>query len=228
MTEGNYVNKKKLPGGLERLSKRINKLGMDFGIWVEPEMVNEKSNLYKLHPEWVIKTAYRKQSLGRHQYILDLSNQEVVDYLFDAMKDVFSRSKCKYVKWDMNRIFSEYYAPSLEADKMNELCHRYYIGLYQLMGRLVKEFPHILFEGCSAGGNRFDLGILSYMPQIWASDNSDAMSRVYIQKGYSYGYPLSTLGCHVSDIPNHQTLRTPSIDTRYNVASMGYLVMNVI
>ena len=112
-------------------------------------MVNEKSNLFKQHPEWVIKTPHRKQSLGRHQYMLDLSNQEVVDYLFDAMKDVFSRSKCKYVKWDMNRILSEYYTPSLEADKMNELCHRYYIGLNQLMGRLVKEFPHILFEGCS-------------------------------------------------------------------------------
>lgn len=218
-----YVNKKKLPGGLERLSKKINKLGLDFGIWVEPEMVNEKSNLFKQHPEWVIKTPHRKQSLGRHQYMLDLSNQEVVDYLFDAMKDVFTRSRCKYVKWDMNRILSEYYTPSLEADKMNELCHRYYIGLYQLMDRLVKEFPNVLFEGCSGGGNRFDLGILSYMPQIWASDNSDAMSRVYIQKGYSYGYPLSTLGCHVSDIPNHQTLRTPSIDTRYNVASMGLL-----
>lgn len=218
-----YVNKKKLPGGLERLSKRINKLGLDFGIWVEPEMVNEKSELYKNHPEWVIKTEHRKQSLGRHQYILDLSNQEVVDYLFDAMKDVFTRSKCKYVKWDMNRIFSEYYTPALEADRMNELVHRYYIGLYQLMDRLTKEFPHVLFEGCSGGGNRFDLGILSYMPQIWASDNSDAMSRVYIQKGYSYGYPLSTLGCHVSDVPNHQTLRTPSIDTRYNVATMGML-----
>ena len=218
-----YVNYKKLPGGLERLSKKINKLGMDFGIWVEPEMVNEKSNLFRNHPEWVIKTPHRVQSLGRHQYILDLSNQEVVDFLFDAMSDVFTRSSCKYVKWDMNRIFSEYFTPSLESERMNELAHRYYMGLYQLMGRLVKTFPHILFEGCSAGGNRFDLGILSYMPQIWASDNSDAMSRVYIQKGYSYGYPLSTLGCHVSDIPNHQTLRTPTVDTRYNVASMGLL-----
>jgi len=218
-----YVNKKKLPGGLERLSKRINKLGMDFGIWVEPEMVNEKSNLYKAHPEWVIKTPNRVQSLGRHQYILDLSNQDVVDYLFESMKDVFTRSNCKYVKWDMNRIFSEYFSSSLKEEKMNELSHRYVVGLYQLMDRLVKAFPHVLFEGCSGGGNRFDLGILSYMPQIWASDNSDAMSRIMIQRGYSYGYPLSTLGCHVSDIPNHQTLRTSSVDTRYNVAFTGLL-----
>lgn len=221
---GDWVdNKKKLPHGLFGLSQKIHNMGMKFGIWVEPEMINEKSDLYKLHPDWVIKDPNRKQSLGRHQMILDLSQDEVVDWLIKTMSDVFTRSNCDYVKWDMNRIFSDYFSPKLEPKKMKELSHRYYMGFYRLMDNLTRSFPHILFEGCASGGNRFDLGMLCYFPQIWASDNTDAKSRVDIQEGYSYGYPLSTLGCHVSDIPNHQTLRNCSIQTRYNVAFFGSL-----
>lgn len=216
-------NKKKLPQGLKGLSKKINDLGMDFGIWVEPEMISENSLLYKKHPEWVIKNPNAPQSLGRHQMILDLSQDEVVDYLIDVLSDIFKRSNCKYVKWDMNRIFSDYFSQKLDGKHMKELSHRYYIGFYRLMEELTSRFPYILFEGCASGGNRFDLGILSYFPQIWASDNSDARGRMEIQEGYSYGYPLSTLGCHVSDIPNHQTLRKCSLYTRYNVAFFGNL-----
>lgn len=218
-----YDNKKKLPQGLKGLSKKINNLGMDFGIWVEPEMISENSKLYRDHPDWVIKNPNTTQSLGRHQMILDLSQDEVVNYLIDVFSDVFTRSNCKYVKWDMNRIFSDYFSQKLDKKHMKELSHRYYIGFYRLMEVLTSRFPHILFEGCSSGGNRFDLGILSYFPQIWASDNSDARARMDIQQGYSYGYPLSTLGCHVSDIPNHQTLRNCSLTTRYNVAFFGNL-----
>lgn len=216
-------NNKKLPHGLKGLAEKINKLGMDFGIWVEPECVNEKSILYKEHPEWVVKLKNHHHSLGRNQMILDLSNLDCVNYLIDAMSYVFSQGNIKYVKWDMNRIFSDYYSQTLDKERMNEFSHRYVIGLYKLLNSLVKRFPHILFESCSSGGNRFDLGMLVYMPQTWASDNSDALSRTYIQKGYSYGYPLTTLGCHVSSSPNHQTLRNSLLESRFNVALFGQL-----
>lgn len=216
-------NRKKLPNGLKGLCKKINKLGMDFGVWVEPENVNEKSSLYQEHPEWVIKLKDHHHSCGRNQMILDLSNEDVINYLIDSMSYVFSQGNIKYVKWDMNRIFSDYYSQTLESSKMNELSHRYVMGLYKLMGTLVNKFPHILFESCAGGGNRFDLGMLCFMPQTWASDNSDAVERTRIQKGYSYGYPLSTLGCHVSSCPNHQTLRNTTLETRFFVASLGQL-----
>ena len=216
-------NFKKLPKGIKGLCKKINKLGLDFGIWVEPEAVNEKSSLYKNHPEWAIKRKDKHHSLGRNEMLLDLSNQEVVDYLIDSMSYVFSQGNIKYVKWDMNRIFSDYYSQTLDPKRMNELSHRYVKGLYHLINTLMNKFPHILFESCSGGGNRFDLGMLSFMPQTWASDNSDAVSRITIQKGYSYAYPLTTLGCHVSSSPNHQTLRTSSLESRFNVASLGLL-----
>ena len=215
-------NKKKLPKGLLGLSKRINKIGMDFGIWVEPESVNERSKLYQEHPEWALRNLNRHHSEGRNQMLLDLSNDEVVDYLIDSMTYVFSQG-VKYVKWDMNRIFSDYYSPTLEKEKMNELAHRYMIGLYRLLDTLTKRFPHILFESCAGGGNRFDLGMLCFMPQTWGSDNSDAISRVTIQRGYSYGYPLNTVGSHVSSSPNHQTLRNSTLESRFNIACLGQL-----
>lgn len=218
-----YANKKKLPNGIFGLAKKINDLGLDFGLWVEPEMVNANSKLYKEHPEWVIRIPDRPHSEGRNQMILDLGRKEVQDYIINAMIEVFCSANISYVKWDMNRIFSDYYSGALRVERQNELGHRYVMGLYRIMKQLTETFPKILFEGCCSGGNRFDLGILCYMPQIWASDNTDALCRAEIQTGYSYGYPMSVLSAHVSACPNHQTLRTTSMETRFNVACFGIL-----
>lgn len=214
---------KKLPGGIASLSGKIHELGMDFGIWVEPEMISENSRLYREHPDWAMKIPGHPHSEGRNQCILDLCNPTVRQYVIDQMTKVFSSGNIRYVKWDMNRIFSDIYAPSLSAEKQGETAHRYVLGLYQIMEELTAHFPEILFEGCSAGGNRFDLGILCYFPQIWASDNTDALCRTEIQNSYSYGYPLSTFTAHVSSCPNHQTLRITPLETRFQVASFGVL-----
>ena len=216
-------NPKKLPGGLKNLCKKINSLGLDLGIWVEPEMVNVQSKLYEAHPDWAIAVPGQLHSEGRHQRILDLCNPAVVDYLIRKMSDVFSSAGIRYVKWDMNRIFSDVYSPYLPASQQGEAAHRYILGLYRMMRVLSEKFPHILFEGCASGGNRFDLGILSYFPQIWGSDNTDALCRAKIQEGYSYGYPLSCVASHVSASPNHQTLRSTPLATRFNVAAFGLL-----
>jgi alpha-galactosidase len=216
-----YENKKKLPGGIKELADKIDALGMMFGIWVEPEMINEDSDLYRAHPDWAVTIPGHPHSTGRNQMNLDLTRTEVQDYVIDAMKKIFSAGKISYVKWDMNRIFSDRYSTSLTADRQGEFQHRYYLGLYRIMKELTEEFPEILFEGCSAGGNRFDLGILSYFPQIWGSDDTDAMCRIDIQRGYSYGYPASTVGAHVSACPNHQTLNTVPLETRFEVAAAG-------
>lgn len=215
------VDTKKLPGGVEKLAEKIHDLGLDFGIWVEPEMINEESDLFKAHPEYALSIPGREQSLGRNQMILDLTNPEVVEFVKNAMRNVFSIKGINYVKWDMNRLFSDSYSKVLSADRQGETAHRYMLGLYDIMGTLVSEFPDILFEGCASGGCRFDLGILSYMPQIWGSDDTDAMMRTMIQTGYSYGYPMSTVTAHVSTCPNHQTLRNTPMDTRFNVAAFG-------
>ncbi|MBQ7344061.1 MAG: alpha-galactosidase [Clostridia bacterium] len=218
-----YVNKKKLPGGISRLCDKVNELGLDFGIWVEPEMVNVDSDLYRAHPEWALEIPGKPHSEGRNQRILDLTNPAVVDYLIEQMSSVFSSANISYVKWDMNRIFSDYYSQYLPAERQGEVSHRYMIGLYRLVRTLTERFPKILFEGCASGGNRFDLGILSYFPQIWASDDTDAIYRVKGQTGYSYGYPMSTVGAHVSACPNHQTLRMTPLATRFDVAAFGVL-----
>lgn len=217
------VNTKKLPGGVKRLAEKINGLGMSFGIWVEPEMVNEDSELYRTHPEWAVRIPGRNHGEGRNQMLLDFTRKEVQDNIISQMRKVFSAGNVAYVKWDMNRNFSDAYSTALPAGQSGEFFHRYMLGLYRVMDILTKEFPHILFEGCASGGNRFDLGILCYMPQIWASDNTDAISRTYIQNGYSYGYPQSVVGAHVSGCPNHQTLRTTPLETRFAVASFGLL-----
>lgn len=214
---------KKLPGGIASLSKKIKELGMDFGIWVEPEMISENSNLYKGHPDWAMKIPGHPHSERRNQCILDLCNPEVRKYVIEEMTRVFSSGEIRYVKWDMNRNFSDIYSPYLPAAKQGETAHRYVLGLYQIMEELTTRFPKILFEGCSAGGNRFDLGILCYFPQIWASDNTDALCRTGIQNSYSYGYPLSVFTAHVSSCPNHQTLRITPLETRFQVASFGIL-----
>lgn len=215
------VNLKKLPGGLKRLCAKVKALGLDFGIWVEPEMVNVNSRLYEAHPEWAMDIPGREHSEGRNQRILDLGNPAVQDYIIEEMTKVFSSADISYVKWDMNRIFSDVYSKNLRPENQGEVFHRYVCGLYRCMGELTKRFPDILFEGCSSGGNRFDLGILCYFPQIWASDNTDALCRAEIQNGYSYGYPMSTVSAHVSSCPNHQTLRVTPLETRFHVAAFG-------
>jgi alpha-galactosidase len=215
------VNTKKLPGGLRELSSKINGLGMMFGIWVEPEMVNENSGLYREHPDWAVNIPDRSQSLGRSQMILDLTRHDVCDYVTAAMENVFRSGNISYVKWDMNRIFSDAFSQKLPAGRQGEFFHRYSMGLYGIMKKLTEEFPEILFEGCASGGNRFDLGILSCFPQIWGSDDSDAIRRLSIQRGYSYGYPASAVGAHVSACPNHQTMRSVPLETRFDVAAFG-------
>ena len=217
------VNTKKLPGGLSALAQKIRALGLDFGIWVEPEMVNTDSGCYRMHPDWVMEIPGRDHSEGRNQRILDLTNPAVQDYLIGEMTRVFESADISYVKWDMNRIFSDCYSKYLPKERQGEVFHRYMMGLYHVMQTLTERFPDILFEGCAAGGNRFDLGILCYFPQIWASDNTDAVCRAAIQTGYSYGYPMSVLSAHVSGCPNHQTLRNTPLSSRFAVAAFGIL-----
>lgn len=217
------VNRHKLPNGLKGICDKINALGIDFGIWVEPEMVNTDSRLYREHPDWAVDIPGQAHSEGRNQRMLDLCNPKVQDYIIESMMRVFSSANIAYVKWDMNRIFSDYYSKYLKdiGRPQGEMAHRYVMGLKRIMKCLTEKFPKILFEGCAAGGNRFDLGILCYFPQIWASDNTDAVCRTAIQEGLSYGYPMSTVSAHVSACPNHQTLRVTPLATRFNVAAFG-------
>lgn len=216
------VNEEKLGGSLKSLVERIHETGLQFGLWFEPEMISEKSRLYEQHPDWAVKAPGRETYLGRNQLNLDLTRPDVRAYIIEAVSAVLKSAPIEYVKWDMNRNISDAYSSRL-GECQGEFYHRYVLGLYEVMGAIVKAFPHILFEGCSAGGNRFDLGILYYMPQIWTSDDTDANERIRIQEGTSYGYPLSAMTAHVSAVPNHQTLRTTSIETRFQVACFGVL-----
>jgi alpha-galactosidase len=216
------VNTKKFPNGLTSLSKKLHSLGLMFGLWVEPEMISKKSTLFEEHPEYLVQIPNRKPSIARNQYVLDLTRKEVRDYLFDILSKTWRVAEVDFVKWDMNRTFSDLYSGQ-DGFNMGEFTHRYVLGLYELLGRCVESFPHILFESCASGGNRFDLGMLSYMSQTWTSDNTDAYTRMFIQEGTACGYPLSAISNHVSSIPNHQTLRNTSLDTRFNVASFGIL-----
>lgn len=216
------VNEKKLGGPLYKLVDKINKLDLKFGLWFEPEMISEKSDLYEKHPDWAVKSPKREAYIGRNQYVLDLTRQEVRDYVVNAVSEVIASAPIEYVKWDMNRHLSDAYSVEL-GQRQGEFYHRYIEGVYEIMSRITSSFSHILFESCSAGGNRFDLGMLCYMPQIWTSDNTDANERTHIQKGTSFGYPLSTMAAHVSAVPNHQTLRDTPVETRFNIASFGVL-----
>lgn len=212
----------KLPNGIMGLSEKIHALGMQFGIWVEPEAVNMDSDLFRMHPDWTLSVPGQPNSEGRNTRLLDYANPEVIDYIYKALCEVFSHG-VDYVKWDMNRGISDCYSPFLSKSRQGETGHRFILGLYKLLDRLTRRFPNILFESCASGGNRADLGMLCYMPQFWASDNSDALCRQRIQTSYSYGYPLSVLGCHVSSIPNHQTMRETPLTSRYEVAALGLL-----
>ena len=218
-----YFNKKKLPSGVKGIADKVNKLGLGFGIWVEPEMINEDSDLYKEHPDWAIKLPNSKPSLGRNQLILDLSNPEVVTYLKETLTNLFSSANIEYVKWDMNRNFSDVYSNYLDKGSQGKFNHLFVLGLYEILEHLKETFPNILFESCASGGNRFDLGMAYYMPQTWTSDNTDAYERTLIQEGTSLLYPLSMISNHVSGDRSHQVLRHTPLESRFNVASFGVL-----
>ncbi|MDR2965611.1 MAG: alpha-galactosidase [Treponema sp.] len=219
---GDYTpNKRKFPFGVGRFAKKIRKLGLEFGIWFEPEMINEDSNLFRAHPEWAVRLPGKQPVLGRNQLVLDLCNPQVRDYIVESVGKVLDETKASYVKWDMNRHISEFWTEY--AQSQGEFYHRYIIGLYDIFYRIFLPRPHILLESCSSGGNRFDLGMMCISPQIWVSDNTDPVVRLDIQGGLSYLYPQSVMGAHVSDAPHQQTLRDTPLSTRYNVASFGCL-----
>lgn len=219
---GDWVaNPHRLARGITGLAQRIDALGMKFGLWFEPEMVNEDSDLFRAHPDWRICTPNRRASHGRNQFVLDFTRQEVVDAIYDMMAKILREAKVSYIKWDMNRCITEAFSAKLPADRQGELFHRYILGVYQLYERLTSEFPHVLFESCASGGGRFDPGLLYYAPQGWASDDSDAIERLKIQYGTSMCYPISSIGAHVSVVPNHQVFRVTPLETRANVAHFG-------
>lgn len=216
-----FVDEKKFNHGIAGFAKRVHDLDMKFGLWFEPEMISIDSKLYQTHPEWMIKTPGRGQTPGRHQFVLDMSRKEVVDYLFELMSHIIQDAKLDYIKWDMNRNITEMYGADLPADQQLEFSHRYILGVYNLYDRLTKAFPDVLFESCASGGGRFDLGMMYYAPQAWCSDDTDAIERIKIQDGTSYGYTPSMWGAHVSAVPNDQVGRLTSIDTRAKVAYFG-------
>lgn len=216
-----FVNQRKLPDGLNPLLERIHAMGLKTGLWVEPEMVNEDSQLYRSHPDWALSVPGRKPTMGRSQLVLDLSRAEVVEWLYQTFAGILRENPIDYVKWDMNRHLTDLFSHALPGGRQGELSHRYVLGLYDLLERLTTEFPDVLFEGCSGGGGRFDAAMLAYHPQIWCSDNTDPIARLTIQNGTSYGYPVASMGSHVSASPNHQTGRSTPIGTRSVVAMAG-------
>lgn len=216
-----HINRKKLPQGLKKLSGEIRGLGLKFGLWFEPEMVNPKSKLYDTHQEYAIQIKNRIPALGRNQLVLDLCNPEVRAYIIDQISHILDTVTIDFIKWDMNRHITDMYSSHIRHQGM--FFHTYILGLYEILSILRKKYPDILIETCSSGGNRFDLGMLAFGPQIWASDNTDPIERLKIQEGLSYLYPLSTISCHVSLAPHAQTLRATPLSTRFNVASFGVL-----
>lgn len=216
-----FVYEKKLKGGLKYLVDEVNKLGMKFGIWFEPEMISPDSELYKAHPDWAIQIQGRPLTLCREQYVLDYSRKEVRDHVYGMMKKILDSANIEYIKWDMNRQLTEVGSTTLPAERQRELWHRYVLGVYDLMDRLTTDYPHILLENCSGGGARFDPGMLYYSPQIWCSDDTDAIERLKIQHGTSMCYPCSAMGAHVSDCPNHTVGRNTPFKTRGHVAMVG-------
>ena len=215
------VNIDKITGGLKHLVDEVNKIGLEFGIWFEPEMISPNSDLYRAHPEWAIQIPGREATQSRQQYVLDLSRSEVLDYVYESVASILRSANIVYVKWDMNRQLSDLGSTYLGAEEQQELFHRYVLGVYALQERLVTEFPDLLLENCSGGGARFDPGMLYYSPQIWCSDDTDAIERLMIQEGTSLIYPLSTMGAHVSDCPNHTVGRVTPFETRGHVALAG-------
>ena len=216
-----FVNEKKLVGGLDAVIEHVHSKGMKFGLWFEPEMISEDSDIFRAHPEYAIGVPDRERCYSRHQFMMDLTNPEVRDYIVNSVNTILANHKIDYVKWDYNRNVTEFYSLALDAEHQSEFAHRYALGLYDLCERIVNGNPDIFFEGCSGGGARFDPAIIYYFPQIWTSDNSDAEERSRIQYGTSIAYPLSTMSCHVSASPNHQVGRSTSLATRGDIAHLG-------
>lgn len=216
-----WSNLEKIPSGVEGLSKKVEEMGIKFGLWFEPEMVNKDSELYRNHPNWILRAPNRKNTPSRNQHTLDLGREDVREYLYEKISKILRESKISYVKWDMNRPMTEVWSEVIDSTKQGEVFHRYILGLYELLEKLTTEFPEVLFESCASGGNRFDPGMLYYMPQTWTSDDTDAVERIKIQYGTSLCYPVVSMGAHVSAVPNHQTNRITPIKTRGNVAIFG-------
>ena len=216
---------RKLPGGLADLGERVRALGIQFGIWMEPEMISPESDLYRAHPDWCLHIPGRESITSRHQLVLDVGRTEVQDFMVDAISRTLRDSGAAYLKWDMNRNFSNIGSAALPASRQAETAHRYMLGLYSVLERVTRAFPEVMIEGCSSGGGRFDAGMLAYVPQFWCSDDTDAVSRCRIQYGTTLVFPPSTMGCHVSAVPNHQTGRVTPLESRFAVAmggSFGY------
>lgn len=218
-----YENKGKLASGLRGFAEKVHQKGLKFGLWLEPEMISEASELYRQHPDWVLKVPGRSPALSRSQFVLDFSREDVRKHIFDQLALLFNEVPIDYIKWDMNRNMTDVYSLLLDPTQQGEVFHRYILGLYDFLERLTAAHPTILFEGCSGGGGRFDAGFLYYMPQIWTSDNTDAVARLKIQYGTSLSYPASSMGSHVSAVPNHQTQRITDLAIRGNVAMSGVL-----
>ena len=216
-----FVNLNKLPAGIKGLSEKIEDMGLKFGLWVELEMVNKDSDLYRAHPDWVIGVPERFESHARHQHILDFSRKEVVDAIYEMISKVIRESKISYIKWDMNRYMTEPFSRGALPEEQGKMMHKYILGVYDLYTRLTTEFPHILFESCASGGARFDPAMLAFAPQTWTSDDTDGSERMKIQYGTSYVYPIVSMGSHVSAVPNHQLFRKTPLATRANVAYFG-------
>lgn len=216
-----YVNEQKLPGGVKYLAEEIHKLGLKFGIWFEPEMISEDSDVYRAHPDWAIAIPGRKPCPSRNQYMLDLSNPEVREYAYECVAKILREAPVDYVKWDMNREMTDLGSAFLDSDRQGELSHRQCLAVYEMQERLITEFPDLLLENCSGGGGRFDPGMLYYSPQIWCSDDADAVERLKIQEGTALVYPLSTMGAHVAVCPNHTVGRVTPFETRGHVALAG-------
>lgn len=216
-----FPNKRKLPNGLTPLLRKIQAMGLKVGLWVEPEMISENSDLYRAHPDWALTVPGRNPTIGRSQLVLDMTRKDVVDWLYETLSTLLRENPIHYIKWDMNRNLADVYSRALPGNRQGEVSHRFVLGYYDLMERLTKEFPDVLFEGCAGGGGRFDAGALAYSPQIWCSDNTDPIARLTIQHGTSFGYPVPAMGSHVSASPNHQTGRSTPLGTRAAVAMSG-------
>ncbi|MDR2629283.1 MAG: alpha-galactosidase, partial [Spirochaetaceae bacterium] len=214
---------RKLPRGISALAQAVNARGLQFGLWIEPEMVSPKSRLFETHPDWAVGLPNRPRTEERQQYVLDMSRKEIVDHLFSVFSNLIGSAPISYIKWDMNRSLTEPWTPSLPGNRQGEFFHRYCLGVYDLYNQLTEAFPHILFESCAGGGGRFDPGLLAFAPQGWLSDDTDALERLRIQGGASLCYPLSSMGAHISAVPNHQTGRHCSLAFRAMTAFFGVL-----
>ena len=216
-----FVNEKKLGCSLKELSAQIHEMGLSFGLWFEPEMISEDSDLYRAHPEWAMVVPGREPIRGRSQLVLDMSREDVVEYLKERLFDIMDSADIRYIKWDMNRSLALAYGELFPRERQGELRHRYVLGLYEVMEALLARYPDLLLEGCSGGGGRFDAGMLYYAPQIWCSDNTDAIERLKIHYGTSFGYPMSAVSAHVSVCPNEQNGRVTPLKTRGICAMQG-------